>query len=229
MQCMYQRSAPVSVFCGQEFGGWSMKIHDSPDVVIAKQLMVHRVGDEWVDLIHIKGFSRDCFAWRKCISSLLVSEDALVQRRVEGSALDVLNEVLPWEPDLTVFHPRIRHCPTTRAPRCLFLPDQAGRRYCQENQERGAMPGRHRFRRIATLREILDRSRRARPPAVLAPVCTVEFADGPTGIAHRVTAAAFAAGRRAGGRYVALCGAQVLPERLTAPARVHCPACERGL
>ncbi len=91
------------------------------------------------------------------------------------------------------------------------------------------MPGRHRFRRIATLREILYRSRRARPPTVLASVCTVEFADGPTGIAHRVTAAAFAASRRTGGRYVALCGAQVLPERLTAPARFHCPACERGL
>jgi hypothetical protein len=91
------------------------------------------------------------------------------------------------------------------------------------------MPGRHRYRRIATLREILDRSRRARPPAVLVPVCTVEFADEPTGIAHRVTAAAFAAACRAGGRYVALCGAQVLPERLTTPARFYCPACERGL
>jgi hypothetical protein len=90
------------------------------------------------------------------------------------------------------------------------------------------MPGRHRYRRIATLREILDRCRRARPPGV-ALVCTIEFADGPTGIAHRVTAAAFAAGRRAGGHYVALCGAQVLPTRRTAPARFHCPACERGL
>lgn len=58
----------------------------------------HRVGDDWVDLIHIKGFSRDCFAWRKRIFSLIVSQDALVQRRVEGSALDVLNEVLIWEP-----------------------------------------------------------------------------------------------------------------------------------
>ena len=89
------------------------------------------------------------------------------------------------------------------------------------------MPGRHRFRRLATLREILDWSRRARPPAVEL-VCTIEFADGPTGIAHRVAAEAFAAGLRAGGRYVALCGARVLPERLTAPARFHCPACERG-
>jgi hypothetical protein len=49
-------------------------------------------------LIHIEGFSSDCFAWRKRMSSLIVSEDALVQRRVEGGALDVLNEVLTWDP-----------------------------------------------------------------------------------------------------------------------------------
>jgi hypothetical protein len=89
--------------------------------------------------------------------------------------------------------------------------------------------GRHRFRRLATLREILDRSRRARTPVAPAPGCTISFADGPTGIAYRVTEEAFAAGRRAGGRYVALCGAQVLPVSLSAPARYHCPACERGV
>lgn len=97
-----------------------METPDSPDVVIAKRLLDHaklggftfhraapgvdgplvghRVSDDWVDLIHIEGFSRDCFAWRKQTSSLIVPEDALVQRRVEGSALDVLNEVLTWEP-----------------------------------------------------------------------------------------------------------------------------------
>ena len=90
------------------------------------------------------------------------------------------------------------------------------------------MPGRHRFRRIATLREILDWSRRARTPTA-TPTCTISFADGPTGVAHRVTGEAFAVGARAGGRYVALCGAQVFPARLTAPARYHCPACERGI
>ncbi|MGH3718116.1 MAG: hypothetical protein ACRDRI_04590 [Pseudonocardiaceae bacterium] len=84
------------------------------------------------------------------------------------------------------------------------------------------MSGRHRFRRIATLREILGR--RARP-SVTTTRCTIGFADGPSGIAHRVTEEAFAAG----GRYVALCGAQVLLVRLTAPARFHCPACERGV
>jgi hypothetical protein len=88
------------------------------------------------------------------------------------------------------------------------------------------MAGRHRFRRLATLREILGRGRRVRP--LVASGCTIAFADGPTGIAHRVTEEAFAAGRRAGGRYVALCGAQVLPVSLSAPARYHCPACERG-
>ncbi|MGH3697382.1 MAG: hypothetical protein ACRDRX_25920 [Pseudonocardiaceae bacterium] len=48
-------------------------------------------------MIHIEGFSRDCFAWRKRTSSLIVSEDALMHCRVEGSALDVLNDVLSWE------------------------------------------------------------------------------------------------------------------------------------
>jgi hypothetical protein len=93
-----------------------METPDSPDVVLAKQLLDqakrggfvfqrvapgldaalvgHRVCDEWVDLIHLEGFSRDCFAWRKRTSSLIVS---LVQHQVEGSALDVLNEVLTWE------------------------------------------------------------------------------------------------------------------------------------
>ncbi len=97
-----------------------MKTTDSPDVVIAKRLLDYakqggftfqrvapgedgplvgyRVSDSWLDLIHIEGFSRDCFAWRKRTSSLVVSQDALVQRQVEGSALDVLNEVLCWEP-----------------------------------------------------------------------------------------------------------------------------------
>ena len=90
------------------------------------------------------------------------------------------------------------------------------------------MAGRHCFRRLATLREILDRGRRARPPVAPAPTCTVMFADGPTGIAHRVTEEAFVAGHRAGGPYVALCGARVFPVSFTAPARYHCPACERG-
>jgi hypothetical protein len=61
-------------------------------------LVGYRVSDGWVDLVHLEGFSRDCFAWRKRTSSLIVSQDTLVQRRVEGGALEVLTEVLTWEP-----------------------------------------------------------------------------------------------------------------------------------
>jgi hypothetical protein len=93
---------------------------DNPDVVIAKRLLDHaklrgfefrrvapgedgplvgnRVSGDCMDLIRIEGFSRDCFAWRQRISPLIVPESALVKRRVDGSALDVLNEVLTWEP-----------------------------------------------------------------------------------------------------------------------------------
>jgi hypothetical protein len=95
---------------------------DSPDVVIAKELLDHaksrgfafwrvaqgedaplvgeRVGDDWIDIVHIAGFSRDCLAVRQRISSPIPGDggDGVVERRVEGSALDVLNEVLTWEP-----------------------------------------------------------------------------------------------------------------------------------
>ncbi len=92
---------------------------ESPDLVIAMRLLDHaklrgfefrrgaqgedgplvghRVSGNWVDTIHIDGFSRDCFAWRKRASSLIVFGEGLVERRVDGSALDVLNDVLTWE------------------------------------------------------------------------------------------------------------------------------------
>lgn len=92
---------------------------DSPDLVIAMRLLDHaklrgfqfrraapgvdgplvgnRVSDDWVDIVHIAGFSRDCCAWRKRISSLIVPGDGLVERRVNGNALNVLNEVLTWD------------------------------------------------------------------------------------------------------------------------------------
>ncbi|MDQ3763927.1 MAG: hypothetical protein M3460_20660 [Actinomycetota bacterium] len=92
---------------------------DSPDVVVAKRLLDqaklrgfefwraapgedgalvgHRVSGSWVDLIHIEGFSRHCFAWRKRTSPLIVPESGLAERQVNGSAVDVLNEVLAWE------------------------------------------------------------------------------------------------------------------------------------
>jgi hypothetical protein len=91
---------------------------DSPDLVLAKQLLDqtklrgfvfrrlapgedaplrgHRVSGDRVDIIHIAGFSRDCFAMRQRTSPLIIPESELVERRVEGSALDVLNEVLSW-------------------------------------------------------------------------------------------------------------------------------------
>ena len=99
-----------------------MEVPDSPDVVIAKQLLDHarlrgftfqrvapgvdaalvghRVSEDWIDLIRIEGFNRDCCAWREWTSSLIVSQDELghCQRRVEGSAVQVLNEVLTWDP-----------------------------------------------------------------------------------------------------------------------------------
>lgn len=93
---------------------------DSPDVVIAKRLLDHaklrgfafqraapgadgplvgkRVNGDWMDIIRIAGFSRDCVAVRQRTSSLILPGGALVERRVEGNALDVLNEVLTWEP-----------------------------------------------------------------------------------------------------------------------------------
>jgi hypothetical protein len=57
----------------------------------------NRVTGDWVDIIHIEGFSRDCFAWRQRISPLIVPGNELVERQVNGSALTVLNDVLTWE------------------------------------------------------------------------------------------------------------------------------------
>lgn len=98
---------------------WMIPGSNSPDLVIAMRLLDYlkahgfefqrvapgedaplvgnRVSEDWAGLIHIKGFSRDCFAWPKRVSPLIVSQDALVQRQIEGSALDVLNEVVTWE------------------------------------------------------------------------------------------------------------------------------------
>jgi hypothetical protein len=93
---------------------------DSPDVVIAKRLldqlkldgfqfqriatgedgplMGKRVTGNCVDIIHIEGFSRGCCAWRQRNSSLIVPGGGLVERRTEGSAVEVLTEVLSWQP-----------------------------------------------------------------------------------------------------------------------------------
>lgn len=93
---------------------------DNPDMVIATRLLDHakrcgfafwraapgedgpligqRVSSHWVDVIHIAGFSRDCLAVRQRASTLTLPEGGPVDRRVEGSAFDVLSEVLTWEP-----------------------------------------------------------------------------------------------------------------------------------
>lgn len=60
-------------------------------------LVGNRISDNWLDLIHIEGFSCDCFALRKPRSSLMTPGNSPVERRVDGSALEVLNEVLTWE------------------------------------------------------------------------------------------------------------------------------------
>ena len=58
-----------------------------------------RVSANWLDLIHVEGFSRNCFAWRKRQSSLIVPGASLMQRQTQGHALTVLNDVLTWETD----------------------------------------------------------------------------------------------------------------------------------
>ena len=51
---------------------------------------------QWRDVIHLGGFSRDCSARRERISSLVLPGTSLVQLSTQGSALDVLTEVLAW-------------------------------------------------------------------------------------------------------------------------------------
>lgn len=60
-------------------------------------LVGNRASGHWIDIIHLDGFSRDCFAWRTRTSSLIVPGSGLVDRRVEGGALAVLTQVLTWE------------------------------------------------------------------------------------------------------------------------------------
>lgn len=92
---------------------------ESPDLVIAKRLLDHaklrgfrfqRVAEgpdgpllgtrhtgDWTDTLYLNGFSRDCYALRERTTSLVVPDGALVERRVSGDALNVLNTVLIWE------------------------------------------------------------------------------------------------------------------------------------
>ena len=81
---------------------------------------------------------------------------------------------------------------------------------------------------VASLRRILFTGSQARGRVATAPLLIIKLVDNRIEVAHRVADEAFAAGRRNRGCYRAICGGLVLPASLTAPARVHCSACERG-
>jgi hypothetical protein len=60
-------------------------------------LVGNRASGGKIDLIYIEGFSHDCFARRRRTPSLIIPGRELIERHVEGSALDVLHEVLTWQ------------------------------------------------------------------------------------------------------------------------------------
>lgn len=92
---------------------------DSPDLVIAMRLLDHaklrgfqfqrvatgpdgallgtRRTGYWSDTVYLDGFSRGCYALRERTTSLVVPDSALVEHRVTGNALNVLNAVLTWD------------------------------------------------------------------------------------------------------------------------------------
>jgi hypothetical protein len=91
---------------------------DSADLVVAKRLLDHarrhgfqfqpvdggpdgallgtRDRDDFVDIVFIAGFSRDCYAIRQRTSSLLIPGGGVVELRVTGDVLNTLNAVLTW-------------------------------------------------------------------------------------------------------------------------------------
>lgn len=58
-----------------------------------------------------------------------------------------------------------------------------------------------------------------------APHRAVEVVDARTRTMHSLTEEALAAGRLSQGRYIALCGQDVLPAGLTEPGTRRCPSC----
>ena len=70
-------------------------------------------------------------------------------------------------------------------------------------------------------------TRSARTSVLTASPRPIAMTDATTGTAHRVTDESVAAGRRAGGIYVAVCGAQVLAASLTMPERDQCQSCQQ--
>lgn len=80
------------------------------------------------------------------------------------------------------------------------------------------MTGKHRLDGRRTRRHVITKRR------------TVEMVDVRTGQAHFLSDAAVAAGRRGGGRYFALCGAEVVPASITAgPERGYCRSCSTAI
>ncbi|MGH3865925.1 MAG: hypothetical protein ACRDQ4_07240 [Pseudonocardiaceae bacterium] len=81
-------------------GGHSLRAAQGHGAGRGRSVVGHRVSEDWVDLIRIEGFGRDYSAWREWTSSLIVFSDELgqCQHRVQGSAVQVLNEVLTGEP-----------------------------------------------------------------------------------------------------------------------------------
>jgi hypothetical protein len=74
-------------------GFWFQRLAPGEDA----PLVGHRVSQRWLDLIHIEGFRWHCFAWRQQASPLIGPACGPQRRRVDGTALDVLSEVLSWQ------------------------------------------------------------------------------------------------------------------------------------
>lgn len=70
-----------------------------------------------------------------------------------------------------------------------------------------------------------ERITRRRPRLALRPPAPLEWVDLRTGITHLLTPDAAAAGRVRGGRYIALCGWDLIPADRTEPARGTCQEC----
>jgi hypothetical protein len=81
-------------------------------------------------------------------------------------------------------------------------------------------------RLMPTQRSRTSRSRTTLPPAPQRARLT-GMVDAETSVEHLITDESAVAHRHAG-RYLAVCGAQVLAASLTAPQRSRCPVCTRG-
>ena len=76
---------------------WLASSFSAPRLVRTVRCWGHRDAGGWVDTLQLRGFSRDCCGWRRRKTSLMVADEVLIERRVDGSALTVLREVLSWE------------------------------------------------------------------------------------------------------------------------------------